>query len=96
MKEIKKATLRNIKTAVMSIAAGAAAFVWWGVLYPELCFPQDTYEVMWEEAEITADGGEIFSELSEEEICERLLQAEEEQVIVKSRLLEWIGQQLKR
>lgn len=85
---MKKKTLDNIKTMVMSLAAGALAFVWWGVLYPELCFPRDTYEVMYEEA---AGDTEM---LSEEEICDRLLQAGEEQVIVKSRLLEWIRQQM--
>lgn len=60
-------------------AAGllAGALVWWCVLYPELCFPQDTYE---------AAGG------MEEENFQRLLQAEGEQVIVKSRLLEWLEQ----
>ena len=60
-------------------AAGllAGALVWWCVLYPELCFPQDTYE---------AAGG------MEEENFQSLLQAEGEQVIVKSRLLEWLEQ----
>lgn len=87
---MKKKTLDNIKTMVMSLAAGVLAFVWWGVLYPELCFPRDTYEVMYEEAEAAGD----TEMLSEEEICDRLLQAGEEQVIVKSRLLEWIRQQM--
>lgn len=55
----------------------AGALVWWCVLYPELCFPQDTYEAVGQE---------------EEENLRSLLQVEEEQVIVKSRLLEWLEQ----
>ena len=39
------------------------------------------------------NAAEDWEMLSEEEIFERLLQAEEEQVIVKSRLLEWLRQQ---
>lgn len=100
---IKKETLKNIQFGVMSVFAGAFAFVWWSVLYPELCFPDDTYEVVYEDADMAESGGaddrmkqnaaEDWEMLSEEEIFERLLQAEEEQVIVKSRLLEWLRQQ---
>ena len=65
-------------------------------------FPDDTYEVVYEDADMAESGGadrmkqnaaEDWEMLSEEEIFERLLQAEEEQVIVKSRLLEWLRQQ---
>lgn len=59
--------------------AGFFAFVWWCVLYPELCFPQDTYEAVYESGEESEEGN-----------FRGLLQAEEEQVIVKSRLLEWL------
>lgn len=99
---IKKETLKDIQFGVMSVFAGAFAFVWWSVLYPELCFPDDTYEVVYEDADMAESGGadrmkqnsaEDWEMLSEEEIFERLLQAEEEQVIVKSRLLEWLRQQ---
>lgn len=99
---IKKESLKDIQFGVMSVFAGAFAFVWWSVLYPELCFPDDTYEVVYEDADMAESGGadrmkqnaaEDWEMLSEEEIFERLLQAEEEQVIVKSRLLEWLRQQ---
>lgn len=86
---MKKGTLKDIRGMVVSVAVGAAAFVWWSVLYPELCFPEDTYEIVYK------DAGEDAEMFSEEEICAGLLQAGEEQVIVKSRLLEWIRQQMK-
>lgn len=66
--------------------AGIFAFVWWCVFYPELCFPQDTYETVYE---TDADNVEIT-----EENCRGLLQADKEQVIVKSRLLEWLEQHI--
>lgn len=77
----KRLEQRNICSGKESVlrATGllAGALVWWCVLYPELCFPQDTYEAVYE---------------TEEENFRSLLQAEEEQVIVKSRLLEWLEQ----
>lgn len=84
------------------LLASVFAFVWWCVLYPELCFPEDTYEAVYETEETgnRSGGTEAFVQtpdvaegrliLSGEENCHRLLQAEEEQVIVKSRLLEWL------
>lgn len=92
---MKKETLQSIKMMFMRVAVIAAAFVWWSVLYPELCFPGDTYEIVYDEdagIEKDAEGAEL---LSEEELYAGLLQAGEEQVIVKSRLLEWIKKQMK-
>ena len=54
---IKKETLKDIQFGVMSVFAGAFAFVWWSVLYPELCFPDDTYEVVYEDADMAESGG---------------------------------------
>ena len=86
---MKKGTLKDIKAVIVSVAAGVAAFVWWGVLFPELCFPEDVYEVVFEE---DAEGAEM---LSEEDVFEGLLWAGEDRVIVRSRLLEWIRRQMK-
>lgn len=89
----RKAVLRTA-----GLLAGALAFVWWCVLYPELCFPQDTYEAVAEAEEdfqsLPQTGEEDFRSLpqTEKENLRSLLQAEEEQVIVKSRLLEWLKQ----
>lgn len=76
---------KRLKTGCMGLFAGIFAWIWWFLLYPELCFPQDVYDVVYE-----TDVEEI--EGSQEEICDLLLQADQEQVIVKSRLLEWIRQ----
>lgn len=73
----------------------------WCVLYPELCFPQDTYEAVYEAGEGSAakegvekEGAEQESSALTEENCCRLLRADKEQVIVKSRLLEWLEQHI--
>lgn len=66
----------NIKYLRLGFA-GIAAFVWWCVFYPELCFPQGTYEAVYE---------------MEETDSYSLLQAEGDRIEVGSRLLEWIKQ----
>ena len=66
-----------LRLRAAGVLAGVFAFVWWCVLYPELCFPQDTYEAVYETGEENEEGN-----------FRGLLQAEEEQVIVKIRLLE--------
>ena len=58
-------------------ALGVMALVWWCVFYPELCFPQDTYEVVDDE------------DIVEEENYPDILQADDEQIVIGSRLLEW-------
>lgn len=59
-------------------AAGVMALVWWCVFYPELCFPQDTYEVVDDE------------DTAEEENYPDILQADDEQIVIGSKLLEWL------
>ena len=80
---MKHKIFSQIKKILTGIAAGVFAFVWWGVLYPELCFPQDTFDIVYEMEE---------EEISEDDMCRRLLWADEEQIIVSSRLLQWIKQ----
>lgn len=78
---MKQNIFPRLKRVFTGIVAGTLALIWWGVLYPELCFPQDTYDVVYEtESE----------EISGDESCAELLWADEEQIVVKSRLLEWI------
>ncbi len=65
------------KEAVLRAAgllAGGLAFVWWCVLYPELCFPQDTYAAVSGAEEESADS---FPQ-SEEENVRSLPRSEEE------------------
>ena len=80
---MKQNIFSRLRKMLTGIAAGALAFVWWGVLYPELCFPQDTYDIMYEMEEEGISG---------DDMCYQLLGADGEQIIVTSRLLQWIKQ----
>lgn len=80
---MKQNIFSQLRRMLTGIAAGALAFVWWGVLYPELCFPQDTYDIMYEMEEEGISG---------DDMCRQLLRADGEQIIVTSRLLQWIKQ----
>lgn len=80
---------------------GVMALVWWCVFYPELCFPWDTYEVVYD----VDDAGNIENEAENniddniadtaniviEEDYPQILQADDEQIVIGSRLLEWLG-----
>lgn len=77
----------GLRAALTGGCVGMFALVWWGVFYPELCFPKDTYEVVYEWEEREADEADEADEM-DAEICDGLLQADGEQIIVKSRLLE--------
>lgn len=85
IRKLRESKLCNMKeqmrTALTSVCVSALALVWWCVFYPELCFPQDTYEAVYESEEGDSDG-------TDAETCIGLLQADGEQIIVKSRLLE--------
>ena len=80
-------------------AVGIIALVWWCILYPELCFPRDTYEAVYEtqendvlEEEIpgTEDGDiETGKEISG--VYPEILQADDEQIVISSKLLEWLN-----
>lgn len=80
---MKQNIFSKLREMLTGIAAGALIFVWWGVLYPELCFPQDTYDIVYgmEEEESFGD-----------DMCHQLLGADGEHIIVTSKLLEWIKQ----
>lgn len=67
---------------IRTAAAVLFALMWWGVLYPELCFTDNTYEQI-----VIVDGEEI---VLEETDCRDLLHATGDEVVVKSRLLEWL------
>lgn len=66
-------------------AAGITALAWWGVLYPELCFTENTCVQV-----IVSQGQEIVLEQSD---YQGILNASGDEVIVRSRLLEWLEQQ---
>ncbi len=80
---MKQNIFSKLRRMLTGIAAGALVFVWWGVLYPELCFPQDTYDIIYEMQE---------EEISEDDMYRQILGADGEQIIVTSRLHQWIKQ----
>lgn len=87
---------RHFKTA--GAAAVLASFVWWCVLYPELSFPQDTYEVVYEtDEEADADAGtEALENMDAEAGADfSLWDAKDEQIVVRSGLLEWLRERKK-
>ncbi len=51
------------------------AFAWWGLLYPELCFTEDTFR------QVIVEDGEV---ITVKEACYR------EILDIESRLLEWL------
>lgn len=74
----------RIRTAVVVMFA----LTWWGVLYPELCFTENTYKQI-----MVVDGQEI---VLEETDIEDILNAAGDEVVVKSRLLEWLEQKFRK
>lgn len=69
-------------------AVGALAFAWWGLLYPELCFTENTCE------QITIVNGEEIE--AEETDYRDILGASGDEIVVGSRLLEWLEQKTGR
>lgn len=68
----------RFRTAAVSIMAVA----WWGLLYPELCFTENTCVQV-----IVSQGQEIVTEQID---CREILNASGDEIIVRSRLLEWL------
>lgn len=67
---------------------GVFALAWWGILYPELCFTDSTYTQV-----IVVDGQEIEVEQSD---YRDFLRSEGDEIVIKSRLLEWIEQKISK
>lgn len=67
-------------------AAGVMALAWWGLLYPELCFTDSTC------AQITVtDGQEIEAGQAD---YRDVLNATGDEIVVGSRLLEWLQEKM--
>lgn len=89
--------------------AWVMALVWWCVFYPELCFPQDTYEVVYDVETIEETDNDVENDIENsidvkiadttdiaiEENCPPILKADDEQIVIGSRLLEWLGKNKK-
>lgn len=67
-----------------AVATGILAFIWWGVLYPELCFTEDTYQQI-----MIVDGEETAVDEAD---YRDLFGAAGDEIVIKSRFLEWLEQ----
>lgn len=58
----------------------------WFVMYPEFSLTADCVRV------VDADGRTMECELTDRELAIAVLEAEDDEIVIKSRLLEWITQ----
>ncbi len=74
--------MKQIRSFGLMIIAGV---LWWGLVYPELCFMKGTYEVAFE---VTEEALEAQKELETEELGEGsfkgLFEAGPDKIILKS------------
>ena len=89
-REIVKKILLKVYCDLRFHAAitGVFAFVWWSILFPELCFTDHTYEQI-----IIVDGEETASGQAD---YRDVLSASGDELVIKSRLLEWIEQKISK
>lgn len=65
------------------------AAAWWGILYPELCFTEETFQAVTE----SEDKMHNTEEQTVQQIsCQELLKCTGEDIVVRSRLIEWLEQ----
>ena len=67
---------------VRTVALSIMAFAWWGLLYPELCFTENTCVQV-----IVSQGQEIVSEQID---YREILGASDDEIVVRSRFMEWL------
>lgn len=94
---IKKSIKKNIKRLwqkaccnlrIRAAAVGALALAWWGLLYPELCFTENTCVKL-----VTAQGQELMEKEKDRlELEMEVMSATGDEIIIRSRLLEWLEQ----
>lgn len=83
----------------IKILAIIGAAVWWLVFYPELSFIDGTYQMMLTEHEKQIkrmDGSDsdmdLNIDISEEDALSGLLHAGKDEIVIESRLLEWLSE----
>ncbi len=82
----------NIKgyTILRTMLAGLTLLCWWGLFLPQLLVNPDTCRVL-EQEQTVESGLQEYRELSQEmDLYRELLQADEEQIVLKSRLWEYL------
>lgn len=87
--------MRNKWIKILAIIGAA---VWWLVFYPELSFIDGTYQLVLTEHEKQIkrmDGADCDMDLtvdfSEEDALSGLLHARRDEMVIESRLLEWLS-----
>ncbi len=81
--------MKQIRSFGLLIFVGV---LWWGLVYPELCFMEGTYELA---ATVTAEAleaqqngtGDEWQEKTEEELLKGLFEAGPDRIIVKSKIM---------
>ncbi|MDE6994795.1 MAG: DUF2045 domain-containing protein [Lachnospiraceae bacterium] len=68
-----------------ALVTGIFALIWWGVLYPELCFTEDTFQQI-----VVTDGEEKAAGDAD---YRDILDAAGDEIVIRSRLLEWLEEQ---
>ena len=89
-----------MKNKWIKVFAITGAAVWWLVFYPELSFIDGTYELVLTEHEKQIkwiDGSDsdidLTADISGEDLLSGLLHAGKDEIVIESRLLEWLSGQ---
>ncbi len=69
-----------------TFAVTVFAMAWWGILYPELCFTEETFEQVFVTGEC--------HEMTQQEIYEHLMTASGDEIVIRSRFLEWMEEKV--
>ncbi len=77
-------------TFIRTLLAMLAMLCWWGLFLPQLMINPDTCKVVVEEEVAESDLHEKMEQKEGYDLYLELLQAEEEQIVVKSRLWEYL------
>lgn len=83
--------MKQIRSFGMLIFVGV---LWWGLVYPELCFMEGTYELaatVTAKAIVVQQNGECQDE-SAEELLKGLFEAGPDRIIVKSEIMRKLSQ----
>ncbi len=77
--------MKQLRSLMLLIFVG---MMWWGLIYPELCFVEGTYEkAVGISAEFFGRQGEKADEKTDEEAFFELLEAEPDRIIIKSKIM---------
>lgn len=85
------------------LAACISAMAWWSVFYPELCFTEETCEMV-QTAQMEGVAGKtaipqgseaaMLAQSGEADVVSGILRAGDDEVVISSRFLEWCEEKL--